>query len=77
MMRAWKLNVGDRSNRRVTKPRELLERDEQLACANKKQNPWADTFVTSAGEVLRPSAADGIDVLLDSTRRIVGLTRPE
>jgi hypothetical protein len=36
MMRAWKLNVGDRSNWRITKPRELLERDEQLACANEQ-----------------------------------------
>ena len=29
------------------------------------QNPWGDTLVTSAGEVLRPSASDFIKMLLD------------
>src|SRR5882672_4565251 len=29
------------------------------------QNPWGDTLVTSAGEVLRPSASDFMKMLLD------------
>jgi hypothetical protein len=41
------------------------------------QNPWGETLVTSAGEVLGPGAADFIQVLLDQFLCLGDLLRLE
>src|SRR6202035_1503778 len=41
------------------------------------QNPWGETLVTSAGEVLGPGAADFIQVLLDQSLCFGDLLRLE
>jgi hypothetical protein len=43
----------------------------------KSQNPWTETFVTSAGEVLRPSVPDVIVMLLKDLQDLSQSPRPK
>ncbi len=63
MVRARQLNSSDLVNRGVLNHGNSLKDTNNSCSSMKSQNPCGETFVTSSGEVLRPSDPDFIQVL--------------